>query len=88
MKYTTEIAIGVSWNELIKKLDCTEKLKSRQPIGYELLSVTPGQERACMSSTNKMGKRNLEMVETIIKRNMTAHSKNNRSNTSPTSKLC
>ena len=39
-------------------------------VSYELISGTPGEEGAQMTMKFKMGKRDMEMVETIITRNM------------------
>lgn len=72
MKYTTEIVIDLPREEFIKKMDNPENMKhwQRGLIKYEHLSQNPGQEGARMSLSYKMGKREMEMVETIIKRNL------------------
>lgn len=71
MKYTTEIIVDLPRDEFIKKLDNAENMKhwQRGLVDYELLSGTPGEEGARMNLKYKMGKREIEMVETIIKRN-------------------
>ena len=72
MKYTTEIVVDVPREEFIKKMDNLENMKHWQQglIGYEQLSTNPGQEGARMSLRYKMGKREMNLVETIIKRNL------------------
>ncbi|MER3316737.1 MAG: SRPBCC family protein [Allomuricauda sp.] len=72
MNYTTEIVVDVPREEFIKKMDNPENMKHWQQglIGYEQLSTTPGQEGARMSLSYKMGKREMNLVETIIKRNL------------------
>lgn len=72
MKYTTEVTVDLPRDEFIKKLDDPENMKHWQKglVGYEQLSAKPGLEGAQMSLTYKMGKRDLQMVETIIKRNL------------------
>lgn len=72
MNYTTEIVVDVPREEFIKKMDNPENMKHWQEglIGYEQLSTKPGQEGARMSLSYKMGKREMNLVETIIKRNL------------------
>lgn len=72
MKYTNEIVVDIPRDELIKKMDNPENMKHWQQglIGYEQLSNNPGQEGAQMSLSYKMGKREMNMVETIIKRKL------------------
>lgn len=71
MKYTTEITIDLPREEFIKKLDNADNLKHwmRGLVGHEVISGEPGQEGTRMNMAFKMGKRKMEMVETIIKRN-------------------
>lgn len=72
MKYTVEITIDLPRNEFLKILDNPENMKhwQRGLVSYELLSNEPIKEGAQMNLKYKMGKRELEMVETIIKRNL------------------
>ncbi|WP_318345831.1 SRPBCC family protein [Flagellimonas baculiformis] len=72
MKYTTEIVVDVPRDEFIKKMDSPENMKhwQRGLVAYEQLSQNPGQEGARMSLSYQMGKREMELVETIIKRNL------------------
>ncbi|MEO9511222.1 MAG: SRPBCC family protein [Flavobacteriaceae bacterium] len=69
MKYTIEITVDIPRTEFIKKLDDPEQMKhwQRGLLGYEHISATPGIEGAQMSLKYRMGKGELEMVETIIK---------------------
>ncbi len=68
MKYTSEIIIDLPREEVIRKLDNPDNMKhwQRGLINYEVLSGTPGQEGARMKLQYKMGKRDLELIETII----------------------
>ncbi len=72
MKYTTEIVVDLPRDEFLKKLDNTENMKHWQRgfEGYEQLSKNPGEEGARMNLKYKMGKRDIEMVETIIKKDL------------------
>ncbi|MBW8243868.1 SRPBCC family protein [Muricauda oceani] len=72
MKYTTEIVVDVPREEFIKKMDDPNNMKhwQRGLIGYEQLSKIPGQEGAQTSLSYEMGKRKMDMVETIIKKNL------------------
>ena len=71
MKYTTEIVVELPRDEFVKKLDNPENMKhwQRGLLGYEQLSKNPGQDGAQMSLSFKMGNREMDMVETIIKNN-------------------
>lgn len=72
MKYTTEILIDLPRDEFIKKLEDPENMKHWQKglVSYEQLSKNPGQEGAQMSLKYKMGNREMDLVETIIKKNL------------------
>lgn len=72
MKYTTEIVVDLPRDEFIKKMDSSENMKhwQRGLLKVEQLSKNPGQEGAQMSLSYKMGNREMEMVETIIKKNL------------------
>ena len=72
MKYTTEIVVDVPREEFIKKMDDPDNMKHWQQglIGYEKLSASPGQEGSRMSLSYEMGKRKMDLVETIIKKNL------------------
>lgn len=72
MKYTTEVLIELPRDEFLKKLNKAENMKHwmRGLISYEQISGEPGTEGAQMNMKFKMGKRDMEMVETIIKRNL------------------
>lgn len=72
MKYTAEIVVDVPREEFIKKMDEPENMRhwQRGLVNYEQLSQNPGQEGAQMTLSYKMGKREITMVETIIKRNL------------------
>ena len=72
MKYITEIEVNVPISEFTKKLHNPENMKhwQRDLISYTDLSGIPGNEGSKMELTYKMGKRELIMIETIIKRNL------------------
>ena len=72
MKYTTEILIDLPRDEFIKKLDNPENMKhwQRGLVKYEQLSKNPGQEGAQMSLSYKMGNREMDLIETIIKKKL------------------
>lgn len=72
MKYKTEILIDLPRDAFLQKLNNTENMKHwiRGLVSYESISGEPGTEGARMNMKFKMGKRDLEMVETIIKRNL------------------
>lgn len=74
MKYTIEIKIDLPRAEVIKKLDEPENIKhwQRGLIGYTLLQGPPGEEGATMELNYTMNKRNMTLVETIIKNDFPA----------------
>lgn len=71
MKYTTEIIIDLSRDELHEKLDNPENMKHWQEglLGYNQLSGEPTKEGAKMELHYKIGKREMTLIETIIKNN-------------------
>jgi len=72
MKYITEIIIHLPLSEFVKKLDNPDNLKHWQKdlISYKQLAGNPGEEGAQMELIYKMGKREVILIETILKRNM------------------
>lgn len=72
MKYTCEITVDLPLEEFIQKLDKPENMKhwQRGLVDYQHLSDRPGTEGAQMNLKYKMGKREFEMVETILKRDL------------------
>ena len=72
MKYTVEIDIDLPRDRVIELFDSTENMKHWQEglVSAEHLSGTPGEVGAKMKLKYKMGKREVEMVETITKRNL------------------
>jgi len=71
MKYTTEITIDLARDEFIKKLDNPDNMQHwmRGLLSHKLISGKPGHEGATMNMKFKRGKGEMEMVETILKRN-------------------
>jgi hypothetical protein len=72
MKYTTEIVVKVPRDIFIEKMDSAENMKHWQSglVSYKPLSGEPGQEGSKMELHYKMGKREMVLIETIIKRNL------------------
>jgi len=71
MKYITEIIIRLPLSEFVKKLDNPDNMKFWQKdlMSYKQLAENPGKEGAQMELIYKMGKREVTMIETILKRN-------------------
>lgn len=69
MKYSTEITIDLPRDETLKIFNNPENMKhwQRGLMGYKMLSGTPGKEGAKMELHYQMGKREVVMIETIIK---------------------
>ena len=71
MKYEVTLKINCPRSEVIKKMDNVDNMKhwQRGLMSLEHLSGTPGEEGAKMKLSYKMGKRNMELIETVTKRN-------------------
>ena len=71
MKYTVETEINLPIARVVELFDDPENLKHWQPglLSFEPISGTPGQPGAKSKLKYKMGKRDIEMVETISVRN-------------------
>ncbi|MFC5269841.1 SRPBCC family protein [Adhaeribacter terreus] len=72
MKYTNEIELNLPLNRVIELFDDPENLKHWQPglQSFEHISGTPGQVGAKSRLKYKMGNREIEMIETILKRDL------------------
>lgn len=72
MKYTTEIIIKKPIEEVVKGFVNHENMKYWQPelLSHETIEGRAGEEGAKSRLKYKMGKRKLEMLETIHKRNL------------------
>ncbi|AWX45526.1 hypothetical protein HME9304_02546 [Flagellimonas maritima] len=72
MRYITEIVVNLPREKFIEKLDNPENMKHWQSglVDYEFLSEPANEEGSRMGLRYKMGKREFEMVETIIKKNL------------------
>jgi len=70
MKYTNEIVIEVPRDEMIRILDNADNMKhwQRGLQSYSFLEGEPGHVGAKMKLEYQMGKRQMELVETITKR--------------------
>ena len=71
MKYTIETIIKLPRDEVIKKMDNSDNMKhwQRGLVSAEHISGTPGEVGSKMKLSYQMGKRRLEMIETVSKRN-------------------
>lgn len=71
MNYTTKIIIEVPLETLAKKMDNADNMKhwQRGLTSYEHISGIPGKFGAKMKLNFTIGKRKLELMETIIKSN-------------------
>lgn len=71
MKYTTEIQVTLPREQFIEKMDNPVNMKHWQKglTDYKILSGKPGQEGSKIELRYKMGKRDMILVETIIKNN-------------------
>lgn len=69
MKYTLELVIDAPLKEVIKLFDNPDNMKEWQPglLSFETISGQPGQEGAKAKLKYKIGKREIEMIETITK---------------------
>jgi hypothetical protein len=72
MKYTIETEINLPIARVVELFDDPENLKHWQPglVSFEPISGTPGQPGAKSRLKYKMGKRDIEMIETITVRNL------------------
>ena len=72
MKYSTEIEIDLPVERVIELFDNSDNLSKWQPelISFEHLSGEPGQVGAKSKLKYQMGKREIEMIETITVRNL------------------
>lgn len=72
MKYKSEIVINLPREKMIELFDNPDNLTKWQPglISFKHKEGSPGQKGAKSVLLYKMGKREIEMTETIIKRNL------------------
>ena len=72
MKYTNEITIDLPLNQVLEFFDSPKNLPKWQPelISLEPISGTPGQPGAKSRLKYLLGKREMEMIETITVRNL------------------
>lgn len=68
MKYSQSIEISMPRERVVELLDNPENMKHWQPglVSYEMISGDAGKAGAKMKLHYKMGKREVEMVETIV----------------------
>ena len=72
MKYSNEVEINLPVQKVIELFDNPANMSKWQPgfISFEPISGTPGQPGAKSKLKYIMGKREVEMIETITVRNL------------------
>lgn len=72
MKYTNEIIIDAPIEKVVKLFEDPKNIKEWQPgfISMEVISGSPGKEGSKTKMRYKMGKRDVEMIETITVNNL------------------
>jgi hypothetical protein len=72
MKYTTEVEINQPVQKVVELFDNPDNMKEWMEglQSFETISGTPGHEGSKAKFIYKMGKREIEMIETITKRNL------------------
>jgi carbon monoxide dehydrogenase subunit G len=72
MKYANQVVINKPLKRVIELFDNPENMKHWQPglISYQEISGSPGMPGAKMKLQYKMGKRDVEMIETVETRNL------------------
>jgi len=72
MQYTNDIVINIPLKKVILLFENPENMSKWQPelISFEHISGEPGKEDAKSRLKYKMGKREIEMIETITKNNL------------------
>ena len=72
MKYQSEITIDRPLEKVVELFDNPENMKVWQPglVSFETIEGEPGKEGAISKLQYKMGKREIEMKETILRRNL------------------
>jgi len=72
MKYLTEVTINLPREKVVELFDNPENMSKWQPgfVSMEPISGDQGQAGAKSKLVYKMGKRTIEMVETILKRDL------------------
>lgn len=72
MKYSVQTTINAPIDEVIKRFDNADMMKEWMPglVKFEHISGEPGQVGAKSKLTYQMGKRTVEMIETITERDL------------------
>lgn len=72
MKYMKEVEIGLPVEKVLELLQDPENMQHWQPglIGYEPLDEKTGEVGSRMKLRFKMGKREIEMIETVLEKNL------------------
>lgn len=74
MKYSASIEIDRPLHDVVEKFQDIENMHKWQEglIGYKLLEGQPGATGSTMSLSYQMGKRKVDMIETILNNNLPA----------------
>ncbi len=72
MKFTCSVDIDLPVEKVVDLFDNSDNLKEWQDgfVGMEHISGTPGEPGATSKLTYKIGNREIELIETIVKKNL------------------
>ena len=72
MKYTTELELNLPRTRVVELFNNPDNMPKWQPglVSFDPISGKPGKEGAKSKLVYKMGKREVEMIETITKNNL------------------
>ena len=72
MKYTLEIEINLPRKKVVELMDDPDNLSEWQPgfVSFEPLKGKPGEEGSSANFIYRIGKRDIQMTETITRRNL------------------
>jgi carbon monoxide dehydrogenase subunit G len=72
MKYSNEVVIQLPVARVVELFDNPDNMRHWQPglVSFEHVSGTPGQPGAKSRLRYKMGKRDIEMIETVTQRDL------------------
>ena len=75
MKYSNDVVINLPLDKVTELLDNPENMKHWQPglLSWELLTDKPGEVGSKIKLKYRMGKREIGMVETIVKKELPDH---------------
>lgn len=72
MRYTVSIEINAPIDEVVRRFDNPDNLREWMPglVSFEHMEGTPGEPGAKSKMVFQMGKRRIEMIETVTERNL------------------